>query len=111
MYSANTSLAVASCVARFRCIIALPLTGRHRQRIDPPDHAPEQPPWEMALGQHQSVVSGVLDQPAASSPAAAAGQQPAADLLRQGQPPSKQACSCAEAHKVPAGPLWPLQPP
>jgi hypothetical protein len=29
-------------VARFRCIIAHPLPSRHLQRIDPPNHAPEQ---------------------------------------------------------------------
>ena len=54
------------------------LSGRHRQRIDAPDHAHEQPPREMALGQHQPVVPRMLDQPAASlhQPLLQAGQRP-----------------------------------
>ena len=63
--SANTSLPPRPGPPDFAGLIALLLAGRHRQRIDPPDHAPEQPPCEMALRQHQPVVPGVLDQPAA----------------------------------------------
>lgn len=50
---------------RFHCIIAHPLPSRHRQCSDPPNHAPEHAPREMALGQHQPVVPGVLNQPVA----------------------------------------------
>src|ERR1019366_595167 len=52
-------------------------------------HAPEQPPGQVALRQHQPVVPRVLDQPAAGlhQPLLQAGQGPTFDLLRQHQPP------------------------
>ena len=46
-------------------LVPYPLPCRHRQRIDPPNHAPEQPLCEIALGEHQPVVAGMLDQPSA----------------------------------------------
>ena len=36
------------------------LSGPHRQRRDPAHHAPEQPPRQVALRQHQPVVPRVL---------------------------------------------------
>jgi hypothetical protein len=38
--------------------------GRHRQRPDPPEHRPEQPPRQVTLRQQEPVVAGVLDKPA-----------------------------------------------
>ena len=40
-----------------------PSAGRDWQRPDPPEHRPEQPPRQVALGQQEPVVPGVLDQP------------------------------------------------
>src|ERR1017187_1633254 len=59
------------------------------QRVNPPDHAHEQPPCEMALCQHQPVVPCVLDQSAARlhQPLLQTGQRPVLGLLRQHQPP------------------------
>lgn len=42
-------------------VITLLLPSCHRERIDPLDYAPEQPPCQMALCKHPPVVPGVLD--------------------------------------------------
>ena len=65
-------------------VAALLLPSRRRQRFGPPDHAPEQPPLEMALCQHQKVVSGVLNQPLARL------HQP---LLQTGEPTQRSICA------------------
>ena len=56
VHSPKTSPALTSWPVRCRCIIALPLPGRDRQRFDPPYHAPEQPPGEMTLGQRTIII-------------------------------------------------------
>jgi hypothetical protein len=40
-------------------------TGRHGQRPDPLEHRPERASGQVALGQQQPVVAGVLDRPSA----------------------------------------------
>jgi hypothetical protein len=50
----------------FRCAHRLPLTRRRRRGGNPSHQHCEQPPREMALGQHQPVVPRVLDQTTAS---------------------------------------------
>ena len=51
----------------FLCHILSPLSGRQRQSQDPPQHACEQAPRQMALCQQQPVVAGMLYQPAAKA--------------------------------------------
>ena len=52
MHSTNASPALTSWLTRFRCIIALPAPGRYRERLDPPHHAPEQPPRRVRRGEN-----------------------------------------------------------
>src|ERR1039458_9093493 len=65
------------------------LPGRHRQRTDPPYHARKQLPGQMALGQQQPVIPGVLDQSATRlhQSLLQARQRPVADPVWQHQPP------------------------
>ncbi len=65
------------------------LSGRHRQRRDPPHHASKEPPRQVALCEQQPVIPGVLDQPPAGlhQPLLQARQRPVANPLRQCQPP------------------------
>ena len=88
-HSINTSPTLTSWSPDFAGVIALLLPGRHCQRINPPYHAPEQPPREMTLGQHQPVVPPVFHQPAAGLHQALlqAAQRPVVNPPRQHQPP------------------------
>src|ERR1700730_423785 len=65
------------------------LTRWHRQRRDPAQHAPKQPPREVTFCQQPPVISGVLDQPPACfhQPLLQACQRPGVDSLRQHEPP------------------------
>jgi len=56
-----------------------------RQRLDPARHASEQPARQMALRQHQPVVPGILDQPAAGphQPLLQTRRRPVVAPLRQ----------------------------
>ena len=60
------------------------LSGWHRQTLNPPHHASKQAPRQMALGQHQPVVTGMLHQPPARlhEPLLQARQRPVVDPLR-----------------------------
>jgi len=74
VHSTNTSPALISLAEYFAAPVAS-LTARHCQRTDPMYHAPKEPFCETALGQHQPVVPGMLDQAAAGlhQPFAASG--------------------------------------
>ena len=107
--STNTSSTSTSWSPDFVGVTALLLPSSHRQRFDPSGHAPEQPPCEMALGQHQPVVSGVLDQPTARATAAAnwsatsSRSSPAAPAAARGFPIGDQAQP--EAHFIRPEPM------
>src|ERR1035437_7145241 len=66
-----------------------------RERRNPSQHTPKQPPREVTLRQQQPVISGVLDQSSTRfhQPLLQARQRPVLDSLRQHQPPP-------QVHKV-----------
>src|ERR1035441_5582491 len=81
----------------------------HRQSLNPPQHASEQAPREMALRQQKPVVTGMLYQPPAGlhQPLLQAGQRPRSDSLRQHEPPPQVAqvvCDHAEPQPNFVGP-------
>ena len=55
--------ALAPFRRRISSVSGRPLSFRHRQRPDPPQHVAEQPPGQMPLRQQEPVVPRVLHQP------------------------------------------------
>ncbi len=58
----DTSPSPTSLLSRLLSLSSRLLPGR-QQRRDPPQHRSEKPPRQMALGQQQPAIAGMLDQP------------------------------------------------
>ena len=79
--------ALAPFRRRISSVSGRPLSSRHRQRPDPPQHVAEQPPGQMPFRQQEPVVPGVLHQPAPGlhQPLLETRERPALDPRRQDQ--------------------------
>ena len=72
---------------RSSAVSGRPLSSRHWQRPDPPQHVAEQPPGQMTFRQEEPVVPCVLHQPASGfhQPLLETRERPALDSRRQDQ--------------------------
>ncbi len=57
----DTSQSPTCLLSRLLSLSSRLLSGRHRQRRDPPQHGPEQRPRQMALRQQEPVIAGMFD--------------------------------------------------
>ena len=77
----------APFLRRSCAISGRPLSSRHWQRPDPPQHVAEQPTGQMPFCQQEPVVPGMLHQPASGfhQPLLETRERPALDPRRQDQ--------------------------
>ena len=78
---------LAPCLRRSSSVSGRPLSSRHWQRSDPPQHVAEQPTGQMPFCQQEPVVPGMLHQPASGfhQPLLETRERPALDPRRQDQ--------------------------
>ena len=92
----------APCLRRSSSVSGRPLSSRHWQRPDPPQHVAEQPTGQMPFCQQEPVVPGLLHQPASGfhQPLLETRERPALDPRRQDQPAPEGAQVVGPGHSV-----------